>query len=74
MRDRDKRKALLIVCVLAVLLCACSACKKEEGPDTPENVTLTPGSDEEQGEQKGPEQEVGLQGSYSEAPALQGRS
>ena len=71
MRDRDKRKALLIVCVLAVLLCACSACKKEEGPDTPENVTLTPGSDEEQGEQKGPEQEVGLQGSYSEAPALQ---
>lgn len=71
MRNRGKKRLLLAAGLLAAIICACSACKKEEGPDTPENVTLTPGNVEGQDEQKNPEQEAGPQGGYKEAPALQ---
>ncbi len=71
MRYRGKKKMLLAVGVLAAMLCGCSACKKEEGPDVPESVTLTPGSVEEQDEQKNPEQGAETQWSYKEAPTLQ---
>ena len=71
MRHRGKKRMLLAVGVLATMLCTCSACKTEEGQETPENVTLTPGSVAEQGEQKGPEQAPEAQWSYKEAPVLQ---
>lgn len=54
--------------LLAVLLCGCMACKKEEEPGNPEQVTLTQGVSEEEGEQKNPGPETGT---YSEAPSLQ---
>ena len=71
MRHRGKKRMLLAAGLLAAIICMCSACKKAEGPDTPEDVTLTPGNVEEQGEQKNPEQETGAQGVYKEAPVLQ---
>lgn len=71
MRNKGNKRMLLTVGVLVAMLCTCSACKKEKGPAAPENVTLTPGSVEEQNGQKNPEQVVGVQGSYSESPDLQ---
>lgn len=60
-------KRLLTIGVLAAVLCMCPACKKEEGPESPENVTVTPGGLETPGEQQGSEE----QGRYEEAPSLQ---
>ncbi len=71
MRHRGKKRMLLAAGLLAAIICMCSACKKAEGPDRPEDVTLTPGNVEEQGEQKNLEQETGTQGVYKEAPVLQ---
>ena len=71
MRHRGKKGMLLAVGLLAALLCACSACKKEEGPDTPENAALTPGSVENQDGDKTPEQEAEGREIYKEAPTLQ---
>ncbi len=71
MKHRGKKRVLLAIGVLATMVLASSACKKEKKPDTPESVTLTPGIAEVPGGEKDPEQEAGIQGIYSEAPALQ---
>ena len=71
MRHRSKKRVLLAAGVLTAMLCVYSACGKEEQPDVPENVTLTPGSVEEQEGQKNPEQETETRWSYKEAPVLQ---
>lgn len=69
MRHRG-RNMLLIMGVLAIVLCMGAACKKEEGPDISENVTLAPGELETPGEQQGAEQGDNAAVGDSEAPAL----
>ena len=54
MRYKWKKKALLVTGILLVLLCTGTACKKEEKPDTPENVTLAPGNVEGQDGENSP--------------------
>lgn len=71
MRNRRKRGMLLTVGMLTAVLCVYSACKKEDVPDLPESVTLTPGSAENQDEHNNPGQEIEGQGEYKEAPVLQ---
>lgn len=71
MRYRWKKKAMLVAGILLVLLCTGTACKKEEKPDTPENVTLAPGNVEGQDGENSPEQITGEQVTYKEASMLQ---
>lgn len=68
---RNKKHIRFFIGLLTILLLVCSACKKEEGPDTPENITMTPGIGGEQGEQEGTEQGEDIREGYREAPELQ---